>query len=67
MDYRSTEFGVDGFSRFPFRVLSDKQTDKQAQLHSLSHAVCCVISRPPKAIAAYVFAQYFFSFIGWLF
>ena len=27
MDYRSTEFGVNSFSGFPFRAQTDKQTD----------------------------------------
>ena len=27
MDYRSTEFGVDSSSRFPFRARTDRQTD----------------------------------------
>jgi len=38
MDYRSTEFGVDSFSRFPSRARTDRQTNKQMELNALPHA-----------------------------
>ena len=35
MDYRSTKFGLNISSRFPFRAWTDKQTH---ETHALSHA-----------------------------